>query len=121
MWWNFPNLKSLLLWPFQFAQKVATLFLKQIIPPKIKIIYQGGFLSHPMKIKRGCRQGDPISCYHFVLAGEILALLITLNPQIVGLNIGSAHINLHKILVIKTILLHQFNHLFTSVLAQEKI
>ena len=52
-------------------------------------ICQAGFLSDPIKIKRGCRQGDPISCYQFILAAEVLALLIINNPNIVGLHIGT--------------------------------
>ena len=52
-------------------------------------ICQAGFLSEPIEIKRGCRQGDPISCYQFILAAEILALLIIYNPNIVGFNIGA--------------------------------
>ena len=50
-------------------------------------IVQCGFLSRPIKINRGCRQGDPISAYLFLIGAEILTRLIQINPDIIGLKI----------------------------------
>ena len=50
-------------------------------------IEQCGFLSKPIKINRGCCQGDPISAYLFLIGAEILARLIQINPYIIGLKI----------------------------------
>ena len=51
-------------------------------------IIQCGFLSEPIPIQRGCRQGDPISPYLFLLVAEILSILIDKNPDIKGIQIG---------------------------------
>ena len=41
-----------------------------------------GNISSPFNIRRGCRQGDPISGYLFILVVEILALLLRKNKSI---------------------------------------
>ena len=38
-----------------------------------------------MVVKRGTRRGDPISAYLFILALEVVFLLIKANPDIEGL------------------------------------
>ena len=51
-------------------------------------ILQCGFLSKPFPIRRGCRQGDPISSYLFLLGAEILNILIKNETNIKGITIG---------------------------------
>ena len=41
-----------------------------------------GNISSPFDVKRGCRQGDPISGYLFILVMEILALLLKKNSKV---------------------------------------
>ena len=41
-----------------------------------------GNISKPFDIRRGCRQGDPILGYLFILVKEILALLLQKNNKI---------------------------------------
>ena len=58
-------------------------------------VIQHGFFSEFFKIERGCRQGDPVSPYLFILCVEILGALIRAEKDIKGINIGQ---NNYKIL-----------------------
>ena len=52
-------------------------------------VLQCGSLSEPIEVGRGCRQGDPISPYLFLLVAEILSVMILNNDNIKGIQIGS--------------------------------
>ena len=52
------------------------------------------FLSNPIAIERGYRQGDPIAPYLFLLVAEVLGCLIEKSPEITGFKIGN---NMYKL------------------------
>ena len=45
-------------------------------------ILQNGFMSDAFNLRRGCRQGDPISPYLFILCAEILGKMVRQNSDI---------------------------------------
>ena len=51
-------------------------------------IVQCGFLSEAFTIQRGCRLGDPLSPYIFLLCAEILNRLFKANKDIEGIKIA---------------------------------
>ena len=50
---------------------------------------QCGVLLDPIHIGRGCRQGDPVSPYLFLLVAEVLNILIENNIDIRGICVGA--------------------------------
>lgn len=79
---------------WDFLQEVLKFFnFGQSIRNWVRIFYsninsavnQGGNLSDFFNIERGCRQGDPLSPYLFILCAEILAIKLRNNKKIKGL------------------------------------
>ena len=57
-------------------------------------ILQSGFLSSAIKIRRGCRQGDPIASYLFLLCAQVLCYMIENNENIRGISIDNTQFKL---------------------------
>ena len=55
-----------------------------------------GMISDWFNITRGCRQGDPISPYLFILCAEIMGCMIRENDNIKGVNINDTEIKLSQ-------------------------
>lgn len=51
-------------------------------------ILQNGFLSDFFYLQRGCRQGDPVSPYLFILCAEVLSLMLRKENAIKGIDIN---------------------------------
>ena len=54
-------------------------------------ILQAGILSDFIDIERGCKQGDPIAPYLFILCAQILFIMILNNNNIKGIQVGKGH------------------------------
>ena len=59
-------------------------------------ILQNGFMSDFFNLKRGCRHGDPISPYIFILCAEILGKIIRNNKDIKGIQINNKEFKLSQ-------------------------
>ena len=52
-------------------------------------VRQAGLLPEFINIKRGCKQGDPIAPYLFIICAQILFILINDNSDIKGVKVGT--------------------------------
>ena len=53
-----------------------------------RIVYNGHASKDPIHLERGCRQGDPVSCYFFIIGAEILANRVRQSDTIRGIKLG---------------------------------
>lgn len=72
---------------FKFGQPIKD-WVKTFYNEINSCVLQNGFSSKYFKPQRGCRQGDPISSYLFLLCAEILGIFIRNNKDIKGLTIA---------------------------------
>ena len=67
-------------------------WVRQIYSNAITRVKVNGFLSANIPLRRGVRQGCPLSPLLYVLIIEILALQFRKNPDIVGFTVGGENI-----------------------------
>ena len=67
-------------------------WVQQIYSSAITRIKVNGFLTNPIPLMRGVRQGDPLSFFLYVINSELFALLLRANPNIVGFQVGGEKI-----------------------------
>ena len=68
-------------------------------------VVQCGFLSEFFIVQRGCRQGDPLSPYIFLLCAEILTRMFKANKDIKGIKIADTEYTLSQFADDTTVLL----------------
>ena len=73
---------------FNFGEFFIRLIALCLKAPQSTVMNNGRF-GQFFKVERGLRQGDPLSCFVFILIVEIIAVKIRNNQDIEGIDIGS--------------------------------
>ena len=77
-------------------EKILSIGLKHYIENPSSIVKNNGYLSKPILINRGIRQGCAISAMIFILVIEILALKLKQNNSIKGIHITKINGGVHE-------------------------
>lgn len=80
---------------YNFGQSIRT-WIKLFQNGSESCIIQNGFMSESFCLRRGCRQGDPVSPYIFILCAEILGNMIRQNKNIKGISLGNREYKLSQ-------------------------
>ena len=81
---------------FNFGSDIKK-WIKLFITDIKSCVSVNGSISPWFKIERGCRQGDPLSPYLFLICSEILALMIKQNVNIKGYFISEIEIKISQL------------------------
>ena len=79
---------------FNFEDKFVKMFWCLHKNAFSRILYNGHASKKVIQLERGCRQGDPVSCYFFIIGAEVLASKIRQNANIRGIRLRQEHIKL---------------------------
>ena len=79
---------------FKFGDKFVKMFWCLHKNAFSRILYNGHASKKVIQLERGCRQGDPVSCYFFIIRAEVLASKIRQNANIRGIRLRQEHIKL---------------------------
>ena len=92
-------------------------WIKTIYSNATSILNINGFFSSKIPLKRGVRQGCPLSALLYVLVIEVLAIQLRLNPNIVGFKVGGEKIVSAHYMDDTTIIIKQ-NRCFKEVIKE---
>ena len=73
-------------------------WVSRIYSNATSVVNINGFFTSPIPLKRGVRQGCPLSLHLYVMVIEVLAIQLRLNPNIVGFTIhGEKIVSVHYV------------------------
>ena len=92
-------------------------WVKNVYSNASSVLNINGFLSEPIPLKRGVRQGCPLSVPLYILVIEVLAIQLRSNPNIVGFKVGGEKIISAHYMDDATIIIKQ-NRCFKEVIKE---